>query len=157
MTTLDKTISDAFLSEGQQAAVNKVYLTLLKTTLFLPVKQDTQQNAEQNKNLDEPFTPLFAKIDEKYFLMAFDQLQRLEAWAGEHRDQMGYVELSGKYLIQGINEEKVYLGLNTGTECYKEFSPDEIKRLKTVAARIDQLRQSQSGSESESVIVQRFK
>ena len=136
MTELDGVIAAAFASEGQeQEAINKVYLTLLRTPLMIPVKKEASQSEE------EPFTPLFARVEDKYFLIAFDTLERLSAWAGDELDKIGYVELAGRDFIAGMGEQ-VYFCLNLGTEYYKEFSPDEVKRLKMVVARIDQLKGS---------------
>lgn len=133
MTELDQVIAAAFASEGQQEDVNKVYLTLLRTGLFVPVKQGEPTSEE------EPFSPLFAKIEDNYFMIAFDTLERLMGWVGDQKDSVGYVEISGRDVIAGISEQ-VYLCLNTGTEFYKEFSPDEVKRLKMIVARIDQMK-----------------
>lgn len=134
MTELDNVIAAAFASEGQQQEdVNKVYLTLLRTQLTIPVKKEPSLNEE------EPFSPLFAKIEDKYFLIAFDRLERLQAWAGDQMDNIGYVELLGRDFIAGMSDQ-VYFCLNLGTDYYKEFSPDEIKRLKTIVSKIDQLK-----------------
>jgi hypothetical protein len=134
MTELDKAISAAFTSEGKQDDVNKVYLLLLRTILFVPVSK------EKTPHSDEPFVPLFAKIDERYYMLAFDTLERLTNWAGEHMKDMAYVELSGHDLIKGINDQACF-SLNVGTAYYKEFLPDEIKRLKTIVSRIEQMKQ----------------
>ncbi len=133
MTDLDKAISAAFTSEGKQDDVNKVYLLLLRTLLFVPVSK------EKKPTQDEPFSPLFAAIDDKYYMLAFDTLERLTSWAGEHMNEMAYVELSGHDLVKGIGEQ-VYFSLNLGSDFYKEFLPDEIKRLKTIAAKIEQFK-----------------
>jgi hypothetical protein len=134
MTDLDKAISAAFASEGKQDDVNKVYLLLLRTVLFVPVSKDKKPNT------DELFEPLFTKIDERYYMLAFDTAERLSDWAGEHMDAMAYVELSGQDLIKGINDQACF-SLNVGTPFYKEFLPDEIKRLKTIVSRIEQMKQ----------------
>ena len=134
MTELDSTMAAAFASCGKQEDVNKVYLTLLRTTLFVPVKK------EKSSNEEEPFEPLFAKIDGQFFILAFDTVERLTAWAGDQLSNIAYVEIIGRDVIAGINEQ-VYLGLNHGTEFYKEFMPDEVKRLKMIVARIDQLKE----------------
>ncbi len=133
MTELDQAITTAFASQGKQEDVNKVYLILLRTPLFIPVQK------EQVPGDEEPFHPLFTKVNEQFFMLAFDTLERLTAWAGDQFERISYVELSGRDLVVGINET-VYLCLNYGTEFYKEFSPDEVKRLKMVVARIDQLK-----------------
>jgi hypothetical protein len=134
MTELDQAIAAAFASEGKQEDVNKVYLMLLQSMLFVPVKK------EESTDPEEPFTPLFAKIDDNYYMVVFDTEERLFAWVGENQDQVGYVEISGRDVIAGISEQ-VYLCLNMGSQYYKEFSPDEVKRLKMIVSRIDQLKQ----------------
>lgn len=134
MTDLDKAISAAFASEGKQDDVNKVYLLLLRTILFIPVSKENTQDS------NEPFAPLFANIDGRHYMLAFDTLERLTIWAGEYMNEMGYVELSGHDLIKGINDQACF-SLNVGTTYYKEFLPDEIKRLKTIVSRIEQMKQ----------------
>jgi len=130
VTELDQSIQAAFKSEGKELEVNKVYLILLSSVLFVPVKKESATLSE------EPFEPLFTVIDQQHFMPAFDQLARLDAWAGEYRNEMDYVELQGRDLIRGVNE-KVFLCLNMGTPFYKEFSPEEVKRLKMIVTRID--------------------
>lgn len=137
MIELDQLIMNAYQSEGKQEDVNKVYLTLLKTPLFVPVKKRTQEETSE----EEPFTPLFAKVEDNYFMAVFSTLERLIDWAGDQYPQIDFVELSGRDVIAGINED-VYLCLNSATTFYKEFSPDEVKRLKMVVSRIDQLTQN---------------
>lgn len=131
MTELDQLIMKALQSEGNQDDVNKVYLTLLKTELFVPVKKVAGTE-------EEPFYPLFTQVNNQFFMAAFSTLERLMAWAGEHYADMDYVSLLGREVISGINEN-VFLCLDIGTPTYKEFSPDEVKRLKMVVARIEQL------------------
>lgn len=144
MTELDQLISTAFNSEGKQEDVNKVYLTLLRTPLFMPVKKTdpTMNHVEEQ----EPFLPLFAKINDNYFLLVFDTYDRLTTWAGEEIHNIDYVEILGNEVIAGINEG-VHLCLNIGTQFYKEFSPEEVKRLKTIVSRIEQLKSSAAGRE----------
>lgn len=137
MTELDQLIAAAFASEGKQEDVNKVYLAMLRTPLFIPVEKLGEAPVDE----EEPFRPLFAKIDDQYFMLAFDTVERLIAWAGEEMEQIDYVQLVGRDLIAGINDA-VFLCLNQGTAFYKEFSPDEVKRLKTIVSRIDQMRNS---------------
>ncbi|MCE3237960.1 MAG: SseB family protein [Gammaproteobacteria bacterium] len=132
-TQLDRAIAAAYASGGKQEDINKVYLALLQSQLVIPVKKEISP-AEQ-----EPFVPLFAKIEDQYFLLAFDTLDRLQTWAGDQVNNMGYVELSGHDWVMGAHEQ-VHLCLNLGTDYYKEFSPDEVKRLKMVLARIDQFK-----------------
>ena len=133
MTELDRVVSAAYASEGKQEDVNKVYLALLRGVLFLPVQKDHVATDE------EPFSPLFTRVEKNYFMLTFDTLDRLTNWAGEQFENMNYVELSGKDLVSGLGDN-VYLVLNAGTDFHKEFSPDEIKQLKKIVARIEQLK-----------------
>lgn len=139
MNELDQAISKAFASEGKQEDVNKVYIILLRTALFIPVKKKDPELKPIRE--EEPFSPLFTKINDNYFMIAFNRLDRLHAWAGEHFTEMSYVELSGRDLILGINEQS-YLSLNLETPYHKEFSPDEVKRLKIIVSKIDRLKTS---------------
>lgn len=139
MTELDQLIAAAYASEGKQDDVNKVYLTLLRTSLFVPVEKKAADSLIIDDDEDEPFKPLFAKMDDNFFLLAFDSVERLVIWAGDQADKIDYVELIGKDVIAGINEQ-VYFCLNVGTPFYKEFSPDEVMRMKTIVSRIDQMR-----------------
>jgi hypothetical protein len=134
MTELDQLIRAAYESKGAQETVNKVYLTLLRSTLFVPVIREMFP-----ADNGEPFRPLFAKIDENYFMMVFDTVDRLMNWVGEHASEVECVEMTGKDVINGINEN-VFLCLNMGTEFYKEFSPDEVKKLKMIVAKIENLK-----------------
>jgi type III secretion system (T3SS) SseB-like protein len=133
MTELDQKIADAYKSGGKQQEVNQVYLTLLRTTLYIPIQKEKSMHDE------EPFRPLFINIDGNYFLIAFDTVERFNTWAGKELDKMAYVKLSGRDMIAGINEN-VYFCLNVGTAFYKEFTPDEVKRIKIIVSKIDQLK-----------------
>ena len=64
MTELDQLIAAAFDSEGKQEQVNKVYLSLLNTQLYLPADKQAQPITPD----DEPFVPLYTKQDEHYFM-----------------------------------------------------------------------------------------
>jgi hypothetical protein len=137
MTELDQVLANAYTSQGKQEEVNKVYLVLLRTPLYVPVKKTDP--AENHIDEQEPFAPLFAKIDDNYFMLAFDTIERLKGWAGDQINDIDYVEIIGKDVLAGIND-KAYLCLNPGTEHYKEFSPDEIVQLKKIVARIEQMK-----------------
>jgi hypothetical protein len=134
MTELDELIQTAYANPGRQEDVNKVYLALIRSLLFVPVEKNSVLVSE-----DEPFRPLFANVNGNYFMLVFDSSERLADWAGEHAAEMQYVEISGRDVIAGVGDQ-VFIGLNLGSEFYKEFSPDEVKRIKTIVARIDQLR-----------------
>lgn len=130
-TELDTLIEAAFNSEGATADVNKVYLTLLKTELWVPV--ELHPNAPNDA---EAYTPLFSVEDDFIFMAAFDCVEKFQLWAGEEFSNIDYVTLKGRDVIAGIGD-KVFLALNPGYLYYKEFSPEEIQRLKMIVNKID--------------------
>lgn len=136
-TELDLLISNTYKSIGKQEDVNKVYLAFLRTTFFIPVEKKIQHAPSSDEA--DLFNPLFAKFEENYFMVIFDRLERLQDWAQENINKMDYVQLNGQEVITGINEF-VFLCLNVGSPTYKEFSPDEIKKLKQMVAKIEQMK-----------------
>jgi hypothetical protein len=130
MTELDQLISAAYENEGKQEFANKVYLSLLRTPLFVPTRPQAQVESE------EPFIPLYAEQGDNFFMLVFDTLERLQTWAGEYHKDMEYVEIKGWDVVRGLGE-KVYLCLNFGTPFYKEFAPDEVLKLKTIIQRLN--------------------
>ena len=141
MTTLDTLIQAAYQSEGATADVNKVYVELLKTTLYVPIEKGSAKSPDSSDEDEAPFIPLFVEDDEKVFIAAFDNLNKLMGWAGDHYADMDYITMVGRDVIAGMSDE-IYLAFNPTTEFYKEFSPEEILRLKTMVQKIMQWRQS---------------
>lgn len=132
MTELEQLIANAFETEGNQDAINKAYLVMLKTLLFIPTQKDFDGTEEQ------PFMPLIVKAQDRYFMLVFDTLEKLQIWADSEFDKMTYVKLPGREIIKAIGEN-VFLGLNYGSPIYKEFSPDEILHLKKIVAKVEKL------------------
>lgn len=133
LTPLDQAIANAYANSGDREMANRAWLELLRTNLFLPVNPAPPAESE------EAFHPLYAVINEQCFLAAFDTLARFETWAEGHSDKIQHVVLSGRDLIAGMGDA-VYLALNPGLAYYKEFSPDEVKHLKKIIAKVDQLK-----------------
>ena len=138
MSTLDELLKNAYDAEGTIDTVNKFYVTLFRTNLFMPVKINQTNSSEK-----EPFTPLHIQQDEHFFVPVFDSLERLQCWAGEHQEKIDHVEITGEAALRGLGS-KAYLCLNVGTPFYKEFSPEEIARLKITIAKMDKLRNSKN-------------
>lgn len=129
--SLDTLLKAAYDSEGNTDAVNKFYVTLFRTNLYMPVKL--------NSSSQEPFTPLYVQQDEHFFVPIFDSIERLHEWAGAQHEKIDHVEITGEAVLRGLGS-KAYLCLNVGTPFYKEFSPEEIARLKMTIAKMDKLR-----------------
>jgi len=131
MRTIDAYIEDAMRHEGAQEKANAVYLALLRTTFFVPVNKQTR-TLQAN---DEPFSPLFAKANDKFIMCAFEALEDLQAWAGEQADEMDYVELIGRDIVKGVGAQ-VLLAINPHLKASKIFSSEELNYLKKVVAKL---------------------
>jgi hypothetical protein len=140
MTELDRLIAAAYASEGKQDDVNKVYMAFLRSALFIPVEKMSPEKKLALGPDDEPFRPLFANVDDNYFMLVFDSLERLHTWAGDQMDLIEYVQIAGQDIVAGLSDQ-VFLGLNLGETYYKEFSPEEVQHLKKIVGRIEQLKQ----------------
>ncbi len=129
MTELEQAIVAAYATPGEQTIVNRVYACLLRSTLWLPVQR------EQIAGDTEPYRPLYAVLEEKCFMPLFDSVERLEAWAGETLAEIRHVSVLGREVIASVGDT-VYLALNPGVACYKEFSSEEVKYLKKVVGKL---------------------
>jgi hypothetical protein len=132
---LDNLLKTAYTTEGSTDSVNKFYVALFRTNLYMPVTLHPEK--------EEPFTPLYIKQDEHFFIPVFDSLERLQSWAADQQGAIDHVEITGEAVLRGLGS-KVYLCLNIGTPFYKEFSPEEIARLKLTLAKMDKLRKSKN-------------
>lgn len=132
MSELDQVIAAAYDGEGTQDKVNKVYVTLFRQTLYMPVYKKNDK--------DEPFMPLYMQEGKKYFILVFDSLTRLQTWAASEYKNLDYAEMLGADVLRSIGNDVVYLCLNIGTNFYKEFSPEEIAYLKKMLEKIAALK-----------------
>ena len=132
MSELDQVITAAYDSGGAQDKVNKVYVTLFRKILYIPV--------HKNNNKDDTFMPLYMQMNKNYFMLVFDSLTRLQTWAANESKNVDYAEMLGADVLRYIGDDIVYLCLNVGTNFYKEFSPEEIAYLKKMLGKIAALK-----------------
>ncbi len=132
MTELDTKIAVAYASLGEQEKVNRVYTAFFRSDLWMPINK--------LEGAEEPFIPLYFVEADHYFIPVFDTYERFLNWSTEVAI-IDFVELTGLELLRGVGGS-VYLCLNIGTEYYKEFSPDEINRLKVMVAKLDSFKKS---------------
>jgi len=129
MTELDQVIATAYSDSTNLEKTNKVYQVFLRSLLYVPIEQLEEEQASSTD--EQQVLPLIANYDGNYFMVAFDTQERLQQWAGEQYTTIASVQISGRDLIDGITNE-LHLCLNVGCAYYKEFFPDEVRRLKTV-------------------------
>ncbi len=134
MTELEVQLVQALSDDADNAAANKVYLSLFRSELYIPIHKRNQQ-----VNDDADPMPMFIEHDGAFFLLAFDSFDKLQAWAGDYIDEIESYQTIGFHLIGNLRDN-VYLCLNFGSEVYKEFPPDEIQQLKKMLGKLKQLR-----------------
>jgi hypothetical protein len=131
MTPIDKLVNQVVASKGEPQALTQLYDAFFKTSFIIPSKKLTEAEQAAATKSGEPFVPLYTEHDDHYFLLSFDTEKRLDDWAGDNRDEIDFFKILGSNLVRALGDN-VYLCLNFGTEHYKEFPPEEIKRLKTI-------------------------
>jgi hypothetical protein len=131
MTELDTHIKKAFENPDDPKSAASVYNTFFKSELFLPCKKLTAEEQQSLYDDEQRFIPLYSEHEGNYYLLVFDTLKRLDEWAGELRSGIDYASIQGSDLVVGLGE-KVFVCLNFGTDYYKEFSPQEVAKLKGI-------------------------
>lgn len=129
LTEIDQKLNSIMSCMGRDMnEINQFYAMLLRTPLYVP--------ADINADSSEEYSPWFTKIDDEFFLVCFDTQERYEHWISSIDDDKRpkCMVMHGHNLIENIGVD-VYLALNPGLPFYKEFHPDEIKRLKKVVER----------------------
>lgn len=128
--TLKQSIIEALQHPEDTSKAKKAHATFLRETLILPVHR-------QEENQSEPI-PLFIENDNAYFLPVFSEKSYCDEWAGESLKEIDFLHLTGNELIKGTGEN-VYICLDIGQDHYKQFSPEEVARLKLVVSKLDTL------------------
>lgn len=125
MNALINAVTDALENEGNTPQANKAYLEFIKANFIIPI--------EKNQPEDSP-TVLFLKADEQVFLPVFTEMQSLDHWALDIKDDIQVLKLSGVDLLKGIGDE-VTVCLDIGCAHYKEFNPSEIARMRSMVLK----------------------
>ncbi len=129
--TLKEAIIEAYSEPSDGNKTNQVHRLLLTSTLLLPINK-----ALSNSNDD--VVPLFLEENERCFLPVFTQKEHLESWAQESIDEISTLSLLGSELIKGVSDS-VYVCLDIGCAHYKEFSPQEVARMRQMLSKVESL------------------
>ncbi|MDP3560765.1 MAG: SseB family protein [Legionellaceae bacterium] len=126
MNALEQAIDEAIKAEGDSTKSNKAYLEFIKANFIIPV--------EKNPNSEEPEV-LYLQSDNQTFLPVFSNMDYLDQWAHEIRDEINLLKLSGVDLLKGVSDD-VIVSLNIGSSIYKEFNASEIARMRSMVLKI---------------------
>lgn len=127
-TELDRAL--AFVQENPDD-VHVFYNTFLNSVLYLPTHDTPQSEDEEDQ---KQLKPIFSQSGDTLFLMLFDSLERLTAWA---QKDMGYVGLEG-HAILDMMDARFHWYLNYGSPFGHEFGSDEIQWLKSAVQKATQ-------------------
>lgn len=134
MSELITSIEDAYQNPDNEAAVNKAHRLFLGHEFILPVEKESSQS--------EPLA-LFFSEGENHFLPIFSEDKLFFDWAGDSISNMSWLHITGKDLILGTGQN-AYLCLDVGHTHYKEFSPNEITKLKQVVLKLERIAKATS-------------
>jgi len=126
MNELEKAISQALESNGDNTKANKAYLEFIKANFIIPV--------EKNPGGNEPEV-LYLQEEDTIFLPVFSNMDYFNQWAAAISDEVQLLKLSGVDLLKGIGEN-VIVSLNIGADIYKEFNAAELARMRSMVLKL---------------------
>lgn len=126
MNVLSQAVKEALADSENSQKANKAYLEFIKANFIIPV--------DIKSNDDNPEV-LFSQSEGMVLLPVFTEMQLLDQWATEIKDQIKILKLSAVDLLKGIGDE-VTVCLDIGAEHYKEFNPSEIARMRSMVLKL---------------------
>lgn len=124
MKALEQAITEALSSQGSTQLANKAYLEFIKANFIIPVEKHSE---------DDPQV-LFVQDNHFVFLPVFSHMDYFHPWAKDIRTEIQILKLSGVDLLKGLGDD-VVVCLNLGSDCYKEFNPSEIARMRSMVLK----------------------
>lgn len=128
--SLQDAIKDALEDPDNLAKTKKAHATFLRETVILPVRKTFVKRKDP--------IPLYLEDEGARFLPIFTDGVFFNQWAKDEIDNMDCLYLTGNDLIKGTGDE-VYICLDIGQAHYKQFSPEEIKQLQMIVAKLESL------------------
>ena len=110
---------------------SKYYDLFLNATFFVPTTEHKPEQDEASgaaHPAEGQVAPLIMESDGNDYLMLFDSLERLNAWA---KEEVSHVEVPG-HVLALTSVPPLHWALNVETEFAKPFIPAEIAWLKDV-------------------------
>jgi hypothetical protein len=122
MSQLDDALVELRDNMDSPKAQSKYYDLFLNTSFFVP----TFQEAADGEVPEGQVAPLVLEADGNDYLMLFDSIERLNAWA---KTEAAYVEVPG-HVLAATSRSPLHWALNVETEFSKPFIPSEIEWLR---------------------------
>jgi len=135
MTPLDDALTELRNDMDNPKCQSKFYDLFLNTTFFVPTLEDDMLPEEAAKaKAQGQVAPLIIESDGNDYLLIFDTVERLKAWA---KKDVSYVEVPG-HVLAATSVPLLHWALNVETEFAKPFIPDEIAWLKEVVEQCNE-------------------
>ena len=130
MTDIDQALAALRAAPRDHKAQSGFYDLFLNTSFFVPtIHEEVVVDDEGSREKTE--LPLILEDEGTEYLVFFDQLERLTAWA---EDGAPCIKLPGHVLAE-MTPDGLHWAMNIGTDYNKQFFPDEIAWLKDAVRR----------------------
>ena len=141
MSQLDDALIELRQDMDDPKRQSKYYDLFMNSTFYVPTMEPEQlpDGADKPETADQ-VVPLIMDSEGVDYLMLFDSLERLNAWA---KDDVSYVEVPGHFLAV-TSAPPLHWALNVETEYAKPFIPAEIAWLKEVVEQCKAAAEKQS-------------
>lgn len=127
MSKLDDALVELRQNMDDPKSQSKYYDLFLNATFFVPT-MDYEDAADEQPAAEQQVAPLVLEFEGNDYLMLFDSVERLNAWA---KKEVPFVEVPG-HVLAATSADPLHWALNVDTEFAKPFIPAEIAWLKEV-------------------------
>ena len=128
MSQLDDALIELRKDMDDAKSQSKYYDLFLNATFFVPTMEGDMTPEQAAAAEQGQVAPMIMESDGIDYLMLFDSVERLNAWA---KGEASYVEVPG-HVLAATSAAPLHWALNVETEFAKPFIPAEIAWLKDV-------------------------
>lgn len=141
MNQLDEALVELRQNMDDPKKQSKYYDLFLNTNFYVPTMEEDLTPEEAAKVADEgQVAPLVLEFDGNDYLVLFDSLERLYAWA---KKEVSHVVVPG-HVLAATSADPLHWALNVDTEFAKPFIPSEIAWLKEVVEKCNEAAKGES-------------
>ena len=145
MSQLDEALVELREKMDDPKKQSKYYDLFLNSNFYVPTMEEDLTPEESVKVAEEgQVAPLVMQWEGNDYLLLFDSLERLFAWA---KKEVSYVKVPG-HVLAATSADPLHWALNVDTEFAKPFIPAEIAWLREVVEKCNaEAAQKQSESQ----------
>lgn len=132
MTKIDQALEIFRQDTNAQKNQSQFFDLFLNTSFFVPTVPEEELETVERTDAPEGVLPLIINAEGNDYLIFFDTLERLQAWA--QSEEVDYVEAPG-HLLAITSTPPLHWAMNVGTDHSKQFIPEEITWLREAVER----------------------